>query len=239
MVISLQDAMGLPQAEYLAPTVTLSTRHLVSAPMNGWVISNPLSRRNIPCTKIPLEGCLGIVVENKVTQEVAVAHATLFRHETLDCLLKQVRKNQEDTLEVHLIGSLDMGGESSALWRQSMQKMLDIMNDMPNVELKTFDVGSKPHPATFAVVIEPNGVRLVRGTKDVYNLQSFWDITGETREAQRIFRKNHALDGAYQPRLPQDVKFSAANPVHLCYDGRRDMQQRQDATPPTFHASNK
>jgi len=177
MSINLEMAMAMPQANYLVREQVDNPKlseQLVSAGFESAVIvdNQPKAQGfSYACTKSILYTCLGIVVENKTTGITALAHLRGHTAEGLQKLFELTSKGG-DALEVHLIGAnVPINGctlvEGAAKWLAEMQKILDVVNLRDNTVLSTFDVGNKPHPATFAVVKVNGATEFIRGTRDV------------------------------------------------------------------------
>ena len=114
-----------------------------------------------------LDPCLGIALYNKKTKTVAVIHNDENDTLAFERLLKQVRDNESDKIEIHLIGACynRHDDDLNEFLLGNLCALLNKISHTPNVILKTFDVFDKPHPESFA--IDARNGKLIRGGNDI------------------------------------------------------------------------
>lgn len=224
--LTLQQATDLPQANYLNPgDLQLLPSALVEAATDSCVITNPTSLHPIPYTT-SLATCIAIMVENKHTGTMLLTHTSMEFIATLQKMMKVARRSKNDPLEIHLIGGChDIDGKYKAEeYREQshllMQNMLDTINAEPNVEIKTWDIGEKPHPTSVAFVKNSSGVtQLVRGSVDYSSLAEMEYAAATGFQDPHKITKSHS--GHAYPFPDNEFIPTANEPFQVTWDGRK------------------
>lgn len=229
--------MALPQAEYLTfDTSGVTKEQLISADVGAAVCSNRTSLLPAVCTADALEECLGIAIENKVQGTLFLAHIPPNKpHHQRDALkemLQLARRNKKDELNIHLIGAFsDADYDNKEAWENEIRSVIELINNSPNVTLKTCDVDNKPHPVTFALAYIDGKARLIRGTKDMSSMAEFDEIYERDEGGfynQDKFNAKNAFDGVEAPEVED---HSSTKPFTLTWDGRLPENQDWEQNP--------
>ena len=238
-MITLEQALRLPQADYATMKhCDLSATDMMSADIGAAVITNRTSAHPVICTKAPLKECLAFALENTRTGVLAIAHVPDWkkhRLEALAALVSQVRDDPAQLLKLHLIGFLhntppEQMDYSPEYWHEEMGKVIAEINRIPNLKLCTFDVGTKPHPMTFAFAHLGDKARLIRGTADIASFMQAHalirekDSTGLSIPSQR-FAREHVLEAAQSGSPACDE-----SPFDVTFDGRQPQYQKSQKT---------
>lgn len=229
MAITFEEALALPTAEYIhANSAGLSSNSIIRADMQGGVITNRTSLLPIPHTDA-LNTCVAVAVENVTAKKHAIAlvHASMYPKEALEKMIPLVRRSPRDRLEVHLVGGFyDIEGSNDPakdkqIWEEDMRGVIGVINANPNVELKTFDVGHKPHPTSVAFAPGPDGkTRLVRGSP-LYTS----DEQERHHSRAEVMEFRSSFKDIEKPPMPHSFRESRDNPFHLLFDGRTPDNQ--------------
>lgn len=224
--LTLASALALPQGHYInRQDANIRDDDAVSVGSDAVAITSKTSRSPILHTE-SISCCMCIAIENTNTGTLVMGHIPYFYPEALYHMLATARRNKSDQLQVHMIGAcydLDEDGHFApyqARWQDSMEKVVQVLNRSPNTELRTFDVGQKPHPDTVAFFWNSNGMlSLVRGSQNFSSCQEI----ATTRTRERVF-DTHEMQCA---SCSHDFIASRAHPFMLAYDGR--LPEHQDA----------
>lgn len=236
--LTLQTALALPQAAYVRPeAVKLSGRNMISAHMDAVVITNPTSLRPIPYTD-GFSTCTCIAVKNIKTGAIALGHIPTYPAEALERMIPLIRRGEKDKLEVHVIGACEIPDKyhvDKNVWQHTMQALVDVMNRTPNATLKTFDVGTKPHPDGVAVTQNAQGETvLVRSSRDYTSIEDMdrWLNDPPAKNAPVIEDIIDIPDKRemIEPPTPPAFCTTSEEPFCVTYDGR--LPDNQPAKPP-------
>ncbi len=226
MAITLEQALALPTHHYKTMAeIPIDPKEVISADMWTMVITNATSSHPIAHTGAILD-CLGIVIENVANHTVTVAHASMFKGSSFKHAIDASRRRPSDKLRIHLIGG-QYDNDRQQEWVKDMQEVLEIFNQTPNAELKTFDVGNKPHPAQFACVFDKNqNVSIVAVTPLVTSLKHCEDeIYGGCYSIPINGRDIPIAVPKVQIARYDDI--NSDNCMQLGWDGRLPENQRQ------------
>lgn len=230
--LTLEQALALPQAQYQTVEQTgIAMADVISANMGSLIVTNHTSKFPIAHTS-GLSCCICIAVENKVTGNVFVTHLASHWNEALKNIVQQARRSSNDHLEVHMIGGLyDYDSRpigdiqtNRNYWNRMLAGVIETINTAPNTQLKTFDVGIKPHPFSIAFAHDANGkLLLIRGSEDITTTHEMVDAVNSIGPGSRtngLFCNVEMTDGHYD--LCQE------EPYRIGYDGR--LPANQDAS---------
>jgi hypothetical protein len=163
----------LPAGKYHTPeTAKIYPEDAVLVGMSASGITNAKSL--VPCLGVAnLDPCTGLALWNKKTKQLATSHEPYMGAEVFKSLLGMIRKNSADVVEAHIIGVTDdmESSERTESLHRSLDKICQAIDATPNVIIKTFDVGNKPHPSAF--MVDSRNGKLIRGTEDVYPAQEY------------------------------------------------------------------
>jgi hypothetical protein len=156
--------------------------------MDSFGITNTDSQ--FPCLgTAELDTCTGLALYNTKTKTLVIAHDSEGKNSFFKDALAKVRSNDEDKVECHVIGLNEYPG-SKEYTNIRLNKLCEDIAETPNIVLKTFDVGDKPHPSAF--IIDSRNGRLIRGSGDIEYDDG---ITSVYEDHVGDFKVKHEFDG--------------------------------------------
>src|ERR1700719_4228706 len=146
MTITLEQAIGLPQARYqTVAEAGIDPANAVRANIDEAIYTNQTSLLPIPHTAA-FTACTCIMIENMKTGAMVLGHLVSFRKEALEKMLASMRRSTREPLQVHMLGNFwddpekpQNNKQLEIEWRTEAQELLDVIAK-PNVELVTFDM---------------------------------------------------------------------------------------------------
>jgi len=208
----LAKAESLPKHKYSKEPID-NEKSLLLAP-SSYGITNSTSKVPI-LGSAALNTCLGLIILNKKTQAVLVSHflrgvVTIDSDKFLRKSLESIRKTEKEAVEIHLIGMSYDENQNKGKWLEDIKKLLGAIDEAKNVELKTFDVGNKPHPSAIAVDTRKGEFKIIRGSTDIINKNhkktspKISDSFLKTDIVDADFLKNFLKTRVIEPRLAFD-----------------------------------
>ncbi len=164
---AFETAYALPQGKYVTPqTAKANGGNALLVRMCNTAKTNATSLYPIIGTRA-LGPCTGIAIRNKKTKDLLIGHNVMLSVHEYKKFVAQVRKNDDEQLEIHIIGAQVNKRDPAdfSLWKEGLEQLVIAIAQTPNATIKTFDVGNKPHPSDFAV--DARNGRLIRGTPDI------------------------------------------------------------------------
>ena len=225
MVASLLiSALQLPQAQYHEPTdinlpnggSSFVAARFESAVIHGHSNNSDVQRAVQGVCSTELYTCTGVLLHNRDTQTLAMCHLRAYP----DLALRKIINSNGfigHEIDMHVVGAnLPLNGNSydraEKVWVKEMCGLLEVVRANPNISLKTFDVGTKPHPITFGATISAGNLILIRGTQNV--------VCDEDTDFVRTFEYAYSAPfrNAMKPINNDGMRLSVDHPVHITYD---------------------
>lgn len=173
--------------------------------------------------------CMCMIAENENAGAAFLAHVSKHWDGALEGMIEHSRRTPKDKINLHMMGGLhDYTIKQfepefvDTQWKADIERMIAALNSHPNVELKTFDVGVKPHPHSVAATWNSDGkFILVRGSADITTSEEMHRSSNSDGPGSL----KHGLFSNVQ-RTPLNLEASAEYPFVLAYDGRLDQKPR-------------
>lgn len=163
-----QAAEGLRGGKYHTPQLAnISETDAILTGMGCVGVTNSTSLKPIIGTN-GFTPCTAIIMYNPKTKTAGVIHNVEHTPEALAELLARVRSPDAvgQSVQVHVMGcpkhGNDSGDSRNVKRRVRLQKLVDDINSLPDVQIKTFDVYDKKKP--HAVAIDTRNGKLIRGS---------------------------------------------------------------------------
>lgn len=138
--------------------------------MDGTAVTNATSEVPVIGTA-DFNPCSCLIAFNQRTRIAALTHVPFPDETDAANLIGKVRENETDRVDFHVIGAaisdeVDVNAkDGNELKTSHLEALLEGLEALPNVTLKTFDVLDKPKP--YAVAIDTRNGSLIRGSEMV------------------------------------------------------------------------
>lgn len=155
---------ALPQGNYHTPhTPKIDPEQAALVTQEHTATTNAASTKPIIGT-VSVSTCLGLIFYNRKTKTAFIGHTAIFRRDEYAQWLRQIRQNDTDKIDVHIIGVAcsKSDNEENSDSINLLNEVAGLVAQTPNATVKTCDVFDKPKPLGFA--IDARNGRLIRGS---------------------------------------------------------------------------
>lgn len=204
------EARALPTAKYFTPeSARVDPDKTMVVGMSQTIISDSKSQYPVIGTN-GFNPCLCLILYNKTGKAAIVRHEPLPDAALVRESVAQIRTDENDKIEAHLIGAaicdeeffdmpdppdhiLQMMMKSNASTIGNLEDVLHEIGKTPNITLKTFDVYDKPKPCS--VAIDTRNGRLITGTDLIVSLGDAETLSGDKFDAWNEYEEGTVFDG--------------------------------------------